>query len=654
MPINELLEFSPKWLGLKLILGIEIDAFYGNKKLMLGALPENLKKDISRILLDFVKTIKIISVYPENNPLPLKLKETFNDRFLDLIRDTGGMVFSIGRGEIRYQGEAVYKDGDSDDSLAYIFFNSGITEISFDNQFGVESSNQFFKIMKAFLNREEGASDLVSLFWQANIAGFDYATLEDLVLREYSGGVMIQESMESDDSFIKRKSDDDDSGRIVYANIFLDDDKETFAPVSGAARATAHSVGALAFVSGNDNLIFTEAFAEKQMGLNPIPIRKSAGVADTALILNEAFAMGQADKEKVDEIFRDDMDFDGHASSVELLREIFRQENDYSDFNETVTTVEKMQSEFLKIGQINYAEEMLTLMKEVQIQVSGSRPKWGERVNNALVLAGSKEKLENLRMALNNDPQIVVDDVKSYLSLFGWEALSAITGLLGDLEHRHHREALCDHLSSAGHEHIDIIARGIYDRRWFVVRNTAAILSEIGSDKAFSYLEKAIGHEDPRVRLQIVKGLSSQKSNRGIGLLAKMIWDADGLVGQTALEALMEFNGEELLGAIIDIINDARFPSLSPSNQERIFIYYSSLGGEHAVAYLASFISGMGISRGQAQEFYQQIAFKALGHNRSEKAEKVILKYSRSWSKKIRRMAAEAISSRRQIIYGGR
>ena len=613
-------------------------------------LPDNLKKDISRILFDLIKTIKIVSVYPDNNPLPAKLKESFSERFIDLIRETGGLSFNIGKGEIQYQGEIVFKDGEADESLAQLFFDAGITVISFSNNFGVEELNQFFKVMKAFVNHEKGASDLVSLFWQTNIPGFDYCTLEDLVLREYSGEMVVQVSMESDDSFIRRKSGgSDDSGKVVYSSIFLDDDK------GPEHKNTAGSGSAVLTASqGGEASVYIDEVAEKRMGYNPTPPKTKATVADTALILNEAFAMGEADQERVEGILRHDSEFEIYSVSIELLREILNQESEFSDFSETVATLERLQTEFLKTGNIDQAGELLHLLKEFQAQTAKDHPQWSERIVNALAMAGSRQNLDYLKLALNNDQKISRDKINNYLSIFGWEALSAITDLLGELEHRHHREALCAYLSGTGHEHIDIIARGIYDRRWFVVRSTAAILSVIGSDKAFSYLEKAIGHEDPRVRLQIVKGLVSNRSRRGLDLLARMVWDKDEVVGQMAIDALLEFEGDDHLVIIAEIINNDKFPSLNFSNQERLLILFSQRGGEQAVSYLTSMISKWGITKSQLQDFYQQVAFKALGANRSEKAEKELLKYNHSWSKKIRAMANEALAARRQIIYGGK
>ncbi len=612
-------------------------------------LSESLKKDISRILIDLIKTIKVVSVYPENNPIPVKLKESFNDRFTELIKETGGLTFDIGKGGIQYLGETVFQDGTAEETLAQLFFNAGITEISFSNSFGIEESNQFFRVMKAFANHEAGAGDLVSLFWQTNIPGFNYCTLEDLVLREYSGDMMVQETMESEDSFIRRKSEGtDDSGKVLYSNIFFDDRPEEQKSGGGVEQF------AMAPASGRAEIDFSDEIAEKSMGYSPALPKTRASVKDTALILNEAFLLGEMDQERAEEILRNDSEFDVYAASIELLRELIFQESEFSDFSETVTTLERLQSDFLKTGNIDRAEELLSLLKEVGGQSTEERPRWSERINNALAMAGSKQNLDNLKLSLNSDQKISRDKISSYLGVFGWEALSAITDLLGELEHRHHREAVCAYLAQAGHEHIDIIARGIYDRRWFVVRSTAAILSVIGSEKAFSYLEKAIGHEDPRVRLQIVKGLASDNTTRGLRLLARMVWDKDEVVRQMAVDSLLEFDGEDRLRVISETINGDKFPTLSHSNQEKLLILYSQLAGEQAVNYLTSMISKLGFARSQMQEFYQKVAFKALGNNKSEKAEKALLHYNRSWSKKIRTLANEALAMRRQIIYGGK
>ncbi len=614
-------------------------------------------KEVSRLLVDLTKIVKIVSMYPEGNPLPTKLKETFSERFTDLIKEKGQLQFVVNQGEIRFREQVVYKNDLIEESLALMLHNSGITEIAFGPDYDFQSSNLFFKTVKAFVNKEPGAGDLINLFWQSNIPGFDYSTVEDMILREYDGGIMVQEEMESEDSFIRRKAGGlNDSNKIVYSSIFLDD--ETSSPIEEGQ----NSGGGYAVKPGQDipgavlvrdqRPVFFDEISEKVMGLNPMTQPAKASLPDTTLILNEAFAMDQIDLEKVEMMLRQDAEFDMTKETVALLREMLYQENEIPEFIETLTAAEKTQTEFVRLGFLEAAGAILEIMKEL-VSSPEIRPGWKERLNSALALSGGKEKLDILGGALNRNPQIGAPDINKYLDHFGWEALSGVTGLLGDLEHQHHREALCAYMERTGGEHIDIIARGIYDRRWFVVRNTVSILTGIGGEKAYAYLEKAINHEDSRVRLQVVKGLQQNKDGKKAALLSKLVWDRDVVVSQTAFETIMMQGGGEKLETAASIINDDHFPQLEPSLQEQMLILYSQLGGEQAVGFLLELIDGWKVVKSADREAYREMAFRALGNNKSEKAEKALLKFNRAWNKNIRRMAAEAIAARRRFIYGG-
>jgi hypothetical protein len=609
-------------------------------------LSEQLLKDVSKLLSELIKIIKVVAVYPENNPLPAKLKESFSDRFTDLIKETGGLVLTIAQNKLIWQNRVVFEDRPPDEALAQLFHNAGITEISFSSEFGFEEAGLFFSTMKTFVNREAGGFDLVALFWQTCIPGFDYCTVDDLILQEYDGGMMVRENEDENDSFMSGIAGSDDSGRIVYSRIFLADDE----PARAQSSPQTGDSGFVPAIKASFQTV--DRLADQRMGLNAIPSGSDTTQANIALILNDAFAMNELDREKVEEILHRDSEFEPYGSSLNLLREIVAQEEDPTEFSETLSTLEKMQSEFLRTGEIIAAGEILSFLRELDHPATGPRRLWPEKAKNALAMAGSKERLDILGVALNSNAGITAEDIEAYLNHFGWEALSAITGLLSELEHRHHREAICHYLTLAGREHIDIIARGIYDRRWFVVRNTVAILAAIGGEKAFGYLEKAIGHDEPRVRQELIKGLVGVKDRLAIGVLVRLVWDSDVAISREALAVICQLNDEPLLDAITTIINDDRFTTLSGSDQEKLLITFSSLGGEQAAAYLDTLISGWKIVKNDASDFYQRTAFRALGYNKSEKAEKILLKHSRSWSRRIKKMANEALSYRRRIIYG--
>ncbi len=638
---------------------------------------EELKTaEISKTLTELLKVIKVVSVYPAGNPLPVKLRESFSERFAMLIQDIGTLTFDIGRHKIHYQGEVVYEDRSNDEALAEIFYKAGLTEITFSPSFQYDECNQFFKVMKAFVNRDPGAEDLVALFWQEEIPGFTYATVEDVCLGEYDGEFSIRTGDDKEDSFIKRGGgivvsgdgysygDDepnDESGKVQYSKIFLDDDELEDATSKGIVGSVGEQqVGNIGdeirmpagMVPGGGGLPMPGMLADQKMGLTGIPSQKPAQMPDTVQILNEAFTLSESDMARIEDILKDDAEFDPFESTGRLIKELLWSQTEYGEFAEVVTVMEKTQTEFIRFGNLRAAAVLFNYLDDIQKTLDKNRMRWKNRIHDARIFAGGKETLSTLVKSLNNNSDISSDSLFTYLNIFGWEALSAIVDLLGELEFRVHREALCEYLVKAGKEHVDIISRGVFDRRWFVVRNSVAVLARIGGDKSFNYLEKALGHEDPRVRLQIARGLEENNDRKSNNIIRKLIWDSDEIVSQLAIQAVMNLPKEDGFKMITDLINDDRFATLSAGNQELFITTFSELGGEYAVSYLTTLISGWGFLQTQAQEFYQRTAFKALARNRSEKAEAALLKLSRTWRKGIRLKAKKALQERREMIYG--
>ena len=66
-------------------------------------------EDIRLILRDLLKVIKVVAMYPEDNPLPQSLKRTFSERLVDLVSDYGTLDF---KGEV-WTSNAYWFDPDS-------------------------------------------------------------------------------------------------------------------------------------------------------------------------------------------------------------------------------------------------------------------------------------------------------------------------------------------------------------------------------------------------------------------------------------------------------------------------------------------------------------------------------------------------------------
>jgi HEAT repeat protein len=289
---------------------------------------------------------------------------------------------------------------------------------------------------------------------------------------------------------------------------------------------------------------------------------------------------------------------------------------------------------------------------QLEEKIRSDKPLWAERLKDAHVTASSRDRLKALSPALNNRPDIGAVELKQYLDNFGWEALSGITDLLGDFNHRLHREALCDYLTTRGRDHPDIVAKGIYDKRWYVVRNFVSILARIGDDRSLQHLRQAVKHEERRVRLEVVTALKDCDNDKALEILAEAVMDSDREIQQETINAILARRGRPAFETIAAVINDERFGSLEPGGQKALLRAFSILGGDVAVGYLCQLIKQYNPLRDSTPAFYRQAAFDALSHNRSEKAEKLLVKLASSWRPDIRRRAAAALRRRREIVFG--
>lgn len=109
-------------------------------------------------------------------------------------------------------------------------------------------------------------------------------------------------------------------------------------------------------------------------------------------------------------------------------------------------------------------------------------------------------------------------------------------------------------------ELIELAASGSEDCCWWAVR----ALALIGSDKAMHVVTDKLADDDPAMRaagalaLAHLYGRSPEAARPAIPALAAMLTDPDGLVRQTAADALAQCGDDAVaaLGAVLDSLHD--------------------------------------------------------------------------------------------------
>ncbi|MDH4157432.1 MAG: HEAT repeat domain-containing protein [candidate division Zixibacteria bacterium] len=632
-----------------------------------------LIKDIRFILKDLLKVIKVVSMYPEDNPLPQSLKQSFAERLESLSEEYGDIAISVEKDLLKYESEVVYEDRGGDDRLAGIFFETGITDFTFKDGLDVNEVFILLDVIKKYMNCPDKSLDLAALIWESGVTNFTFGTIEDIVLSQYDGSFNLQAFMDADDSGHHRQVIFGTDTVENYAAIFDQhtesseiDLNEPEAPGSSVLLSGSPGVGGLTpslpvpgqkppsvfDIEGMDEIAARTSEAAAAMGLNDLPVSSSRG-PDTTLILNDEFRLSEEEEEITARLCTEDAQFDIYDSTQSLLKEILHQEADFRGFSEAVTICEKVLNEFVLAGKLIQSGQLLQYIIELESRLRSDKPRWADRLRDATVMAGSRDRLKALAEGLNKHPETGVRELARYLDNFDWQALSGITDLLGDFEHRTHRETLCDFLTKKGTDNLDLVSQGIFDKRWYVVRNSISILARIGSDRALELLKRTLDHEDERVRMALVQELKECPNDRALELLTAAVRDRDAQIRTEAVNSIIARRGRPAFEAVEAAISEENLATLDQPDRMALLKAYSILGGEAAVPFLSQLILRPNLFRERLVSDLRAAAFEALCHNRSEKCERTLLKLSRNWRPDIKGQAGSALRRRREIIYGG-
>ncbi|MCB2230072.1 HEAT repeat domain-containing protein [bacterium] len=613
-------------------------------------------------LRDLLKVMKVVWMYPPDNPLPFSMKQSYAEKLCDLITDIGAITLEIERDKIHWKSETVFVDRSKEESLAGLFFDAGITKLTFDRTLNWDAVKDLLECIRRYQNRETNSGDLTGLLWEANLTGVKFETVEDVSLAQYSGKLAVQEFLADDD-------DDalNDTGKEnLYESLFVgvdydlnDGDRDdstgftinTLKDTSGIEIVDSANAQNIFFGEESDEEKSETATATRAMGYDDLQSAPLPRVDTRRLLMNET-QLSEEENEQLRRMLEEDASFDMFESTHELLKELLHQENELSAFSETVTICEKLLTSFIGQGRFAQATDLLSYFRVLEAQLRLEKPQWSERLKEAVITAGSRERLNTLADALNSHSHITAEVLITYLSNFGWEALGSIADLLPRLEHRAHRRALIEYLSERGKENLGFVTRGLTDKRWNVVRNSVTILARIGTPEALKHLAKVVTHPDERVRLELVSQLSDSKADEALELLNSAAYDSDQQIRRQVISSIVARRGASAFNTISDIINDERFEKLEGDDQQALLNAYSLLGGDHALDYLNGLITRANPLRDATLSFFREAAFEALTYNRSDRAEKLLIKLGSSWRPDLKKRAREAIKIRRDRIHG--
>jgi hypothetical protein len=617
------------------------------------------REGIRLILRDLLKVIKVVSMYPEDNPLPQSMRRSFADRLIEVVEDSGRIDLKVEKDQLAMGEDVLFVDRSGEERLAGLFFEVGIVRIVFEPGLTFDEIQALLEAFKTYQNMNRREADLVALLWEAGLEHLTYETAEDVALKQFSGELIAQEfDVDTDEGRFQAGDDEVEPYSAIFETPEGQSKELDRVPVyeegtlegEGEPEPIAGTVLDTEDAGLNEQLMVSQV--AEAMGLGDLT-DKAPRLPDLNLILSDEHKLSFEEQEQVARVIAQDAEFDMWESTCELAKELLHQETELSQFKESVSICERLIAEFLRMGKLILAADLLRYFHTLESQLEKDKPQWAERLKEARVTAAGRERLTILSETLNQHEEIGSMELRRYLENFDWQSLMNVTNLIGELQYSHHRDTVRDFLSKQGRENVAIIVRGLLDKRVEVIKTTVSVLAGIGGYEALHALERTAEHHEAEVRLHLARSLKDCPSDNALDILRKLADDREPDIRKAAVAGIAERRGPAAFETVADIIDADRFKSLEPDDQRALLNAYSSLGGDLAVEYLASLAGKVGLFGGAGVSFYREAAFEALSLNRGELVEKALLKLAGSWRGEIRHLARQALHRRRELIYGG-
>jgi HEAT repeat protein len=206
------------------------------------------------------------------------------------------------------------------------------------------------------------------------------------------------------------------------------------------------------------------------------------------------------------------------------------------------------------------------------------------------------------------------------------------------------RAAACTMLCYLCGEDPQLLAPYLADSRWFVVRNVAFVLGQIGGPEVVDLLATAAMHPDPRVRRQVMNSLGDVPQEQRVPILLGQLDSRDPRLLAGTLNILMRSKDPEVTRALLKQIEAPDFESRSEDNQRALIGALGEVADDGVVSTLEALLhKGGWFARRTIQRTAAAHTLQRLGTPRALAALEAGL---RSRSEAVRAACLEAVSRR--------
>ena len=525
-----------------------------------------LALDVKRVadwLQALVRTLKAYRMYLPNNPTLHKFQSDLEARTWSCLKEIGDIVLNVQQFDLLFEDYSVYHNAAREESLAFRFFTDGVRQITFREGLEPQELRGVLEVLKKATDASQGQDDVVTLLWERDFRHIEYVhiSIEDLMDGSTSQGYEPDEGAVEGGGIpwpSRAETPEEDAPVAVPGESILErsDDWSPKAPITPSWDETV-------------GVQFTLSESESQQMTDAIRVEEERP------LLNEV---------------------------LEIVAAILTSEEEPTSFLESASAFQKFIELALEEGDLARANHLLSRLRTIAAKKSETHSELRGLAEQVIREIGRPSFLGQFAPILNAHPDLDPGLLTNFLVQIGPTSAGAVCDLLGQVNHMKHRRALCEALAISCKDDVDVLISRLGDSRWYVIRNVVYVLGRIAHQGVERALDRALHHEDVRVRKEAVRALGNIESPTSRAFLVSAFRDIDASVRIQAALTLAQKRDDRAAQSIWGAIQAPEFVRRDQNERRVFFEAVGKSGSDPFVPRLHEMLTRGGIFRGGNEE----------------------------------------------------
>jgi HEAT repeat protein len=526
-----------------------------------------LALDVKRVadwIAALIRTIKASRTYPANSPTLHKFQVELESRTWSCLKEVGDITLVVQQFDLLYENYSVYHNADRNESLAFRFYGDGVREITFREGLEPHELRGFLDVLKRAVETAQVQDDVVTLLWERDFRHIEYLyiSLEDLT--EETGQVGYEPDAE-----------EGHEGGIPWPTRVTEDE----APPAGSG----------------DQVQVPERSDDWVPKVEMSPTwDESIGVQ---------FALSEEENASLEEEIRQEEQRALADEVLEIVATILSAEDTPAGFLDSASAFQRFIEHAIEDGAIGRANELTARLRGIAAAKAEAQAEFAGIAEQVIREIGRPSFLGQIAPTLNSHSEIDPAVLTNFLVQLGSSAAPAICDLLGQVNQVRYRRALCESLAISCKDDVEVLIERLSDTRWYVIRNIVYVLGRIAHQGVERALDRALHHEDVRVRKEAVRALGNIESPTSRAYLVSAFKDADAGVRIQAAMTLAAKRDDRAAQSILSMIQAQEFMRRDSNEREAFFEALGRCGSDTLVPKLEGILTRGGLfSPGNEEE----------------------------------------------------